>query len=255
MRKAAFLTAVLLLSTVWVVAQTAGTGQTGTATQPPSPTGSMPQTSGTMQNPQSQTGTPVQMPATPNAQSAPQTGAAPQPGGSASSSTAAPTGPQTTIEGCLSGTPGQYSLTTKSGQVYPLGGDDSLIGNHVGQQVKITGAETSGSAAGTTGAAGTPGGTATASTPAGAPGGGTPYGSTGTTGSQPGATTQMQAGTTPGQSSTTPGQTGASPGSTANNPAGAGQTAAGSPSLAGGPKFQVSNLTQVSPFCKMTEPH
>ncbi len=124
--KAALLMTVLLLSAVWVVAQTAGTAQPGTETQPSSPTGASPQSGGAAQNPQSQT--------TPSTRA---TGAA-----GAQTGTATQTTPERsqTIEGCLSGIPGQYSLITKSGQVYSLSGDDSLLGNHVGQVVRATGA-------------------------------------------------------------------------------------------------------------------
>jgi hypothetical protein len=239
MRKAACLMAVLLLSAIWVLAQT-----TSTATQPSSPTGTMPQSSGTAQNPASQTptttppntqggnnstGATATNPNTQNTQgtAAAQTGAAPQ---------AAP-GPQKTMEGCLSGLPGQYSLITKSGQVYSLGGDDSLLGNHVGEVVRITGAETSASAAASTGSA--PGVTSA--------NGGTPYGSTGTTGSQPGATTQSQTSTAPGQANPAPPAT--------NSAATAAPTHPEAPAAASGPRFQVSDLTKVSAGCKMVEPH
>lgn len=250
MRKAAFLMAVLLLSAVWVVAQTTGTGQPQTATQPSSQTGSM--APGTGQNPQIPNST-GQMPGstqpganpsattTPSTQTAPAT---PQAGTGAQAGATAPaaTGPQQTIEGCLGGTPGEYSLTTKSGQVYMLSGDGSLIGNHVGEQVKITGAEASASnTAGATGAAAPPtSGSAT---------GGTPYGSTGTTASQPGSPTQSQAGAMPGQTNGTTPPAGAGAGTTANPS----QTQAGA--AGSGSRFQVSNVTEVSNFCNMPQAH
>ncbi len=244
MRKTACLMAVLLLSAICVLAQT-----TSTATQPSSPTGAMPQSSGTAQNPASQT--PTTPPpniqggnnstgataTNPNTQATP----APAPGTAGAQTGAAPqtaTGPQKTIEGCLSGLPGQYSLITKSGQTYSLAGDDSLLGNHVGEVVRVTGAETSANTAASTGSA--PG---TAS-----PNGGTPYGSTGTAGSQPGATTQSQTSTAPGQNNT------ATP-SAANPAATAAPTHPGAPAAGSGPRFQVSNLTKVSAGCKMAEPH
>lgn len=257
MRKAVFLMAVLLLSAVWVVAQTAGT-QAGTPTQSPSQNSSTSQSSGAAQNPQSQPGTangeapgaqqnqanPATPSTSPNTQTnpaTPSTGAANQPAGAQAGSTPqAAAGASQTIEGCLSGTPGEYSLTTKSGQVYALAGDGSLLGDHVGQQVKITGAQTSASSAGASGAAGAPATGAAATTPAtqGSTTGGTPYGSTGTTGSQPGATAQSQPGTTPSQANPA-GQTGANTASAANS----------------GPHFQVSNLEKVSEFCNMSQPH
>lgn len=245
MRKAACLMAVLLLSAIGVFAQT-----TGTATQPSSPTSAMPQSSGTAQNPAPQNPTTTSpntqggnnstgaTTATPNTQAAPSAPAPGTAGAQAGATSQAATGPQKTIEGCLSGLPGQYSLITKSGQTYALAGDDSLLGNHVGEVVRLTGADTSGSAARAPGSA--PG-----MTPAN---GGTPYGSTGTTGSQPGATTQSQTSATPGQANT------ATPPTT--NPAGtAAQPQRGTSAADSGPRFQVSNLTKVSAGCKMAEPH
>src|SRR5579872_4334132 len=168
MRKPVFLMAVLLLSAVWVVAQTAGTAQAGTPAQSPSQNSSTPQSSGTAQNPQPQTGTnpPGTTSATPNPQttpSTPATGATGQTGAAATPPGTTPqtaTGPQTTVEGCLSGTPGEYSLITKSGQVYSLAGDDSLLGNHVGEEVRVTGAQSNSSAAGASAPSATPGNSA-----------------------------------------------------------------------------------------------
>lgn len=260
MRKAVLLIAVLLLSAVWVVAQTAGT-QAGTPTQSPSQNSSTSQSSGAAQNPQSQPGTaageapgaqqnqqnqtnPATPSTSPNTQTTPttpSTGAASQPAGTQAGSTPqTAAGASQTIEGCLSGTPGEYSLTTKSGQTYALAGDGSLLGDHVGQEVKITGAQTSGNSAGSNGTAGATGTGAAAGTPGtqGSATGGTPYGSTGTTASQPGATAQSQPGTTSGQANTT-GQAGASGSSSANS----------------GPRFQVSNLEKVSEFCNMPKSH
>jgi hypothetical protein len=129
----------------------------------------------------------------------------------------------------LSGTPGQYSLITKSGQVYALAGDGSLLGDHVGQEVKITGSQSNGSAS-------TPAATANTAAPGGAASGGTPYGSTGTTNSQPGAAAQSQTG------------------SAANSPARPGTPSAAS-AASSGPKLQVSDVTKVGSFCNMAQPH
>jgi hypothetical protein len=51
----------------------------------------------------------------------------------------------TTVEGCLGGSSGSYTLTDKSGTTYQLSGDTSKLADHVGHQVQITGT-TSGSA-------------------------------------------------------------------------------------------------------------
>lgn len=46
---------------------------------------------------------------------------------------------QTTIEGCLAGSDGNYNLTDKSGTTYQLTGDTAKLQHHVGHTVQITG--------------------------------------------------------------------------------------------------------------------
>ena len=53
---------------------------------------------------------------------------------------------QMTVEGCLSGSNGNYTLTDKNGMAYQLTGDTAKLSEHVGHEVKITG--TSGSSTG-----------------------------------------------------------------------------------------------------------
>jgi hypothetical protein len=67
-------------------------------------------------------------------------------------------GGQMTVEGCLSGSNGNFTLTDKNGMSYQLTGDTAKLSEHVGHEIKVTG--TSGSAA--TGASGStePSGTA-----------------------------------------------------------------------------------------------
>lgn len=55
-------------------------------------------------------------------------------------------GTQTTVEGCLSGSDGKYTLTDSKGTNYQLTGDTAKLADHVGHEVKITGVA-SGSAA------------------------------------------------------------------------------------------------------------
>lgn len=62
-------------------------------------------------------------------------------------------GSQTTVEGCLSGSNGNYTLTDNKGNSYQLTGDTSKLSDHVGHTVKITGM-TSGSSAASGGAMG-----------------------------------------------------------------------------------------------------
>ncbi len=62
----------------------------------------------------------------------------------------------TTVEGCVGGSAGAYTLTDSSGKTYQLAGDTSKLADHVGHQMKITGtvaAAAAGAAAGAAGAA------------------------------------------------------------------------------------------------------
>jgi len=67
----------------------------------------------------------------------------------------------TTVQGCLSGSSGNFTLTDKHGNSYQLTGDTAKLSEHVGHEVKVTGTTSSptsaasgGSAANTAGAAG-----------------------------------------------------------------------------------------------------
>ena len=53
-------------------------------------------------------------------------------------------GGQMTVEGCLSGASGNFTLTDKNGMSYQLSGDTAKLSEHVGHEVKVIG--TSGSA-------------------------------------------------------------------------------------------------------------
>lgn len=46
---------------------------------------------------------------------------------------------QTTVQGCLQGSDGSYTLTDKSGTTYQLQGDTKKLSAHVGHEVQITG--------------------------------------------------------------------------------------------------------------------
>jgi Protein of unknown function (DUF5818) len=46
---------------------------------------------------------------------------------------------QTTVQGCLQSSDGNYTLTDKSGTSYQLHGDTSKLSAHVGHEVQITG--------------------------------------------------------------------------------------------------------------------
>lgn len=64
----------------------------------------------------------------------------------------------TTVEGCLSGSSGNYTLTDKQGNTYQLTGDTAKLSEHVGHEVKIMGTESGGESAGTAASGSTTGG-------------------------------------------------------------------------------------------------
>ena len=64
-----------------------------------------------------------------------------QAAGAKASQTSSNAGETTTIEGCLSGSAGNYTLTDKTGKTYQLQGDSSKLGDQIGHQVQINGSE------------------------------------------------------------------------------------------------------------------
>ena len=71
--------------------------------------------------------------------------------GQTSSQTSA--GGETTVEGCLSGSSGSYTLAAKDGTTYQLTGDTAKLSEHVGHEVKITGTANSAASSPSSGAA------------------------------------------------------------------------------------------------------
>src|ERR1700757_2484236 len=63
-------------------------------------------------------------------------------------------GSQMTVEGCLSGSNGNFTITDKNGTSYQLTGDTAKLSEHVGHEVKITGTPSSGAAGGENASAG-----------------------------------------------------------------------------------------------------
>ena len=57
-------------------------------------------------------------------------------------------GGQMTVEGCLSGSNGNFTLTDKNGMSYQLTGDAAKLSEHVGHEVKVTGTSSGSGAAG-----------------------------------------------------------------------------------------------------------
>ena len=142
MRKTYLITAILLLSAVWAVAQST----------PSTPQPATPDTQSTSPSSTS----PSQQPATPDNSTATQT-----------SQTS--TDSSTSIEGCLNGSAGNWTLTDQSGKTWQLAGDTAKLGDHVGHQVRISGSDNSGSAtnpgSGAGSSASTPGGSSSGSQP------------------------------------------------------------------------------------------
>lgn len=52
-------------------------------------------------------------------------------------------GSQTTVEGCLSGSNGNYMLTDQNGTMYQLTGDSAKLSEHVGHEIKVSGTSSS----------------------------------------------------------------------------------------------------------------
>lgn len=65
---------------------------------------------------------------------------------SPSQATPAGSGSETTVQGCLSGSSGNYMLTDKNGSSYQLTGDTAKLSEHVGHEIKVTGTVSSASA-------------------------------------------------------------------------------------------------------------
>jgi Protein of unknown function (DUF5818) len=59
-----------------------------------------------------------------------------------------------TVEGCLQGSNGSFTLTDNSGMTYQLAGDTSKLTEHVGHEVQIKGSTSGAGAAGAGAAAG-----------------------------------------------------------------------------------------------------
>lgn len=64
---------------------------------------------------------------------------------------------QTTVQGCLQGSEGNYTLTDSAGMTYKLEGDTSKLTAHVGHEVQISGTTSGASAASSTAASATAG--------------------------------------------------------------------------------------------------
>ncbi len=62
-----------------------------------------------------------------------------------SEATPTSSGRNMTVEGCLSGSDGNYMLTDKNGMTYQLIGDTAKLSEHIGHEMKITGSKSASS--------------------------------------------------------------------------------------------------------------
>lgn len=76
---------------------------------------------------------------------------------SQTSSQSSDAGNETTVRGCLSGSSGNYTLTSDSGTTYSITGDTSKLSDHVGHEVEIKGTTSPSSSSSSGGAAGATG--------------------------------------------------------------------------------------------------
>lgn len=130
MKKFSLLTAVLLLSCVWAVAQTSPSSSSPSSAQP------------STQSPSSTTTSPSST--SPTAQQ-------PDTSTSGANASASSTDKGNAIEGCLSGSAGNFTLTDASGTAYQLAGDTSKLSDHVGHQVRVWGDNSGAGASSATG--------------------------------------------------------------------------------------------------------
>ncbi len=142
MQRILLLAAILLLSATWMVAQSSSSSSS-------SPSSSS-QTSGTSATPGT-TG---------------QSGSSSSQSGMSSTSS---TGSETSVQGCLTGSNGNYTLTDNAGTAYQLTGDNSDLSKHVNEEVSVRGTQ-SGSASPSTSSSSASGSSNSTSPTAGAAG-------------------------------------------------------------------------------------
>lgn len=127
MRKTFLITAILLLSAAWAVAQTSPSSSQSTTPGSSSQQSTSPSSTSPSQQPDTSSTT-TQTTTTQTTQTSNDS--------------------STSIEGCLSGSAGNFTLTDQSGKTYQLAGDTSKLSDHVGHQVRLMGTDNSSSASG-----------------------------------------------------------------------------------------------------------
>lgn len=74
-------------------------------------------------------------------------------------------GSETTVRGCLSGSSGNYTLTSDSGTAYQLSGDTSKLSDHVGHEIEVKGTTSPSSSSSSGGTASSSGSSAGGTSP------------------------------------------------------------------------------------------
>jgi hypothetical protein len=141
MRKMFFVTLILLIAVGWAVAQNPSTPPMSEQPGAQSPT-----------NPGAQPGAPGQQPGMPGDTTQQPGTPADQAGQDASAAAAG-----SSIEGCLGGAAGNFTVIDKSGTTYqlqlPAGADSSKLNSHLGEEVRVTGTTANAKQPGDAGAA------------------------------------------------------------------------------------------------------
>lgn len=133
MRKFSLLTLILLVSVGWAMAQSSATpGAPPDQSQQPS-----------AQSPSAQPGTPAEPGQQPAAPAAAQQPGMPSDQASQAGQDASAAGAGNSVEGCLGGSAGNFTIIDKSGITYqlqlPAGADASKLNSHLGEEVRVTG--------------------------------------------------------------------------------------------------------------------
>lgn len=122
MRKMLLILSVLLLGACWAAAQDSSS---------PSSTGSSSSGAGS-----SQTGSDSSQTTSGSSETTPTSASSGQTGSTNASG-------HMTVQGCLSGSSGNYTLSDKNGNTYQLTGDTAKLSEHVGHEVKVMGTSSS----------------------------------------------------------------------------------------------------------------